>query len=119
MINSTLIAQIIHFFIAWWMLRRFMWPQLLTAYEAHTQKQLMLEHEVKLAEERVREQKERLDAEWSTVRRTCRRMLAPVQEQPSILAVPPLELPQPLDADIVDTLAQKSAQALTSKVLDA
>lgn len=119
MINSTLIAQIIHFFIAWWLLRRFLWPQLLAAYEAHVNKQLVLEQHVQNAQLRVQQQKERLAADWKAVRRTCRRMLAPIKERPSVLAVHPLELPQPLAPDTLLPLADATAAIVAKKVLDA
>lgn len=119
MINFTLIVQALHFCIAWMMLKRFLWPQLLARYDAYKNRLIALEQDVVKAEQRVRLQQEQLTAEWAKIGQTCRRLVGHEKDKQLPLLIEPVELaPVPTAAELAGQVKPVAA-ALTRKMLDA
>ena len=118
MINCTLVIQAVHFGVIWLLLQRFLWPQLLAAYDAQSNSLQQLGNAVQKGQQNVRLAQEHVAAEWSRIAQACRRAAYnEAVEKPFVVIQPTLQ-PQPSEQELRQQI-DRAVDALVKKVLDA
>lgn len=115
LVNSTFIVQIVHFGIAWGLMRLFLWPRLLAAYDAAQESERQLHADVQIAQEQLEISQDQIESEWATIAQQCR-AAAQVPEHEERFVLPEMELPPMPNESALKKQVEQAAQEIVQRI---
>ncbi len=114
-INLTLLVQIIHFLLAYWLLRRFLFVPIVQALQQEEAEQRQLKDRLHKHEQNVEKAEEVKHAEWRECHESLKSkkplLASPAQFVPPIPSLEQIELPQEKRHEIISQLSEQIAHS--------